>query len=107
MLEAVLLPLARWVNVNNGPIAWLTAIGLLGGWWLVGWTMGALLIRHKVRPARVIILARLVFLLIGSLAVFDLVFVPVVLFAVPGLALACLLICFCASVLYVVRVDGR
>ncbi len=105
MLDSTILTLSSWLDVHHHVSAWLTVALLITGWWVLLWVLGKSL--HGVRPVRVIILARLIFFLVGTLLIFNLAFVPVVLIALHGVAVLCLGVYLVAAVLYLLRVDDR
>lgn len=76
-------------------------------WWLLLWGIRVLLINNRVRPSIVVIQTQWVLSLIGSIFIFNLFFVPVVLIAFRGMALFTLFSCTVAAILYFIRVDDR
>ena len=96
---------ARWLHVSNGPSAWVYTIGLTAMWVALCWGCSALLLRQKLRPPRVVILARQVWLLAGVIYIFDLAFIPVIAF--NPLVIVCLVTCMVTAVLYIIRVSDK
>jgi hypothetical protein len=103
----MILTLSRWLSVSNGLSTWVTVVGIVSVWYVLLWGVGKLLIRHRIRPARVIILTRSALFLGGAIFVFNLAFVPVVLIAFHGVAAMCLGICMFAALLYLIRVNDQ
>jgi len=87
--------------------AWISAIVLILLWWGILGGLRKIMIHQRIRPARVVVLSQCTLSLAGTVFIFNILFVPVVLIAFHGMALFSLIICTVTAVLYLIRVDDR
>ena len=99
--------LSNWLSFNSYLPMWAIAIIAILLWWLLLWGFGRLLSNSKVRPERVIIQTRLILSWAGSLFLFNLLLVPVVLIAFHRIAWFILGACSFTAILYFIKVDDR
>jgi heme A synthase len=77
---------------------------LIIAWWSLLWFIRKILTNKKTRPPRVLALTYLAFGLIGTIGIFNIAIVPVVLFAFHNLAIITLVTCGIAACSYFINV---
>jgi len=95
------------LTLNGQVPAWISAIVLILLWWGILGGLRKFMIHQRIRPARVVVLSQCTLSLAGTVFIFNILFVPVVLIAFHGMALFSLIICTVTVVLYLIRVDDR
>lgn len=103
----MVMTLSDTLTLNGSVPAYASAIALILLWWGILGGLRYLMIRQRIRPARVVILAQGVLSLAGTVFVFNILFAPVVLIAFHGMALFSLIICMIIAILYLIRVDDK
>ncbi len=101
------MTLSDILTLNRSVPAWSSALVLILLWWGILAGLRKFMIRQRIRPARVVILTQGVLSLAGTVFVFNILFVPVVLIAFHGMALFSIMICTTTAVLYLIRVNDK